>query len=325
MLFLRTAITSVLLLFSSFINAAGYVDKDHYLYPIMIDIRYHKYDEAMAKLEPYAEKGDATALFWYGYMKQSNWGRDRFAAYKWYEKSIEGKNPYSMFKLSGEENTAYVCEVNGWRCSADNLDKAVERWKGLADAGDVRAKYYYQYYSRSFFGVAYDAWIGSDDENAIISAAKKGYLQPLIKSIDTAYRNGYEEFWGEEMYQFLLMNIDKDPKIAMHFVINPYEGMTHEERRSFLLDSLKKGYQASSFSLFIEKKIISKEEAYVYKKAKYIGRGEDTNKDLNMKVFDLSEKKITELNKEAQEFFNSIEHVINFDEMNFMSSSKQDV
>lgn len=32
-------------------SAFGYVDKDHYLYPIMIDIRYHKYDEAMAKLD----------------------------------------------------------------------------------------------------------------------------------------------------------------------------------------------------------------------------------------------------------------------------------
>ena len=58
-------------------SAIGYVEKDSYLYPIMIDIRHKKYDEAMAKLEPYVKQNDSEALFWYGYMKQQNFESNR--------------------------------------------------------------------------------------------------------------------------------------------------------------------------------------------------------------------------------------------------------
>ncbi|WP_261845049.1 hypothetical protein [Aliamphritea ceti] len=327
MLFLRTLFLASVLLISSLNNAAGYVEKDHYLYPIMIDIRYKRYDEAMVKLEPYAKQGDAQALFWYGYMKQSNWGRDRFAAYRWYEKSIEGGNPYSMFKLSGEDGTDYVCDVNGWECAEDNLDKAIQRWGELAEQGDVRAEYYLRYYDRSFLQIGYDAWLSDDNERAIIKAAKKGYYRPLARSTGIAYRakKSYRERWGDEMYQVLLDNIDKDPEIAMHFVYEPYEGMTDLERRNILLNSFKKGYQVSGFSLFIENNLISKEEAYIISGAQLLGTEEEYDKKFHAEMFDVPEKKISYLDKRSEEFFNSIEHVVNFDEMEFMYFSQPDV
>lgn len=327
MFVVRTVVSTILLLVSALVSAAGYVDKNHYLYPIMIDIRYHKYDEAMAKLEPYAEKGDAQALFWYGYMKQSNWGRDRFSAYRWYEKSIEGGNPYSMFKLSGEDGTDYVCEVNGWECSEENLDKALERWKDLAEKGDARAEYYYWFYNRSFFKVGFDAWLTDNNQEVIIKAASKGYYRPLARSAGIARRmkKDYRERWGSEMYQVLLDSIDKDPEIAMHFVHNPYEGMTKEERRGLYIDSLKKGYGGRRYDWAIRDDLISAEEAYVFNRAKHIGTGEDFDEDFYVVKFKIEEKKISELNKESDEFFNSIEQVINFDEMEFMYFSKPDV
>lgn len=306
-------------------SAFGYVDKDHYLYPIMIDIRYKKYDEAMAKLEPYAEQGDAKALFWYGYMKQSNWGRDRFGAYRWYEKSIGGRNPYSMFKLSGEDGTGYVCEVNGWECPEENLDKALERWKELADKGDARAEYYYWFYNRSFFEVGFDAWFTDNNEKAIIKAAEKGYYLPLARSIKAAYGKSYQGFWGREMYQTLLKNVEEDPKITMHFVIHPDENMNEGYRKKLLFDILKKGYRVSYFDRFLDEGLISGNEAYVFIKADYLGSEEEFDQNYYVEKFNIEEEKISELNKEAEGFFNSIEHVINFDEMEFMYFSKPDV
>ncbi|MCV6577391.1 MAG: hypothetical protein OIF58_16840 [Cohaesibacter sp.] len=320
---LRLLIVSTLF-FANFVNSAGYVEKGHYLYPIMVDIRYKKYDEAMEKLEPYAEKGDAQALFWYGYMKQESFGRDRYGAYHWYEKSIEGGNPYSMFKLS-DGRSLRVCEANGWECPEENFDKAIERWKELAEQGDSRAEYHYRYYSRSFFEKVYDAWFSDNNEQAIITAAKKGYNLPLARSIKDAYGKDYREFWGDDMYQALLENIDKNPVIAMYFVHNPYAGMNNEERRNLYLDSLSKGYGGKHYDWAVREGVISSEEAYVFRKAEYIGTGEEFYQKRNVKKFNIEEKKIPELNKRSEEFFNSIEHVINFDEMDFMYRFKPDV
>ena len=114
-------------------SANGYVDKDHYLHPIMIDIRHKDYDAAMVKLEPYVQKNDADALFWYGYMKQSKFGRGRYGAYRWFEKAGELGNPYGMFKLSGVDITDDVCDVSGWDCDKGNLDLAIQRWSELGN------------------------------------------------------------------------------------------------------------------------------------------------------------------------------------------------
>jgi len=314
-------------LVSALAHAAGYVDKDSYLYPIMIDIRYKKYDEAMAKLEPYALKGDATALFWYGYMKQENYGRDRYGAYQWYEKSIEGGNPYSMFRLSGADNTSDVCESNGWECSEENLDKAIERWKALAKEGDVRAAYYYWYYERSSIQMIYDTRLSDNYEKMVIKTASNGYYRPLVESIGTAYslRENYREYWGEEMYQALLDNIDNDPKIAEYFVHNPYPGMTKKQRKELYLDVVKKGGGGDYYGWAFTDGIISNEEAYYFYVAQCLGTGKEFDEEFLANDYGIPMSKIPALNKKAEEFYNNMEHVINFDEMDFMFRFKRDV
>lgn len=323
MFFLRlVAITA--LFSSSLVNASGYVDKDHYLYPIMIDIRYKKYDEAMAKLEPHAEQGDAQALFWYGYMKQQNFGRDRYGAYKWFEKAGEFGNPYALFKLSGIGSTSSVCEANGWKCSEKNLDKALEHWKELSNQGDAKAELWYRVYNRSFIEKLYDKLTGKNQEY-ILNAARKGYIRPLARSVKAPDDESYREYWGEEMYQALLDNINKDPQIAMHFVYEPYEGMTIKERRELLLDSLNKGYRVSFFDLFIDEGLISKDEAYIFRKADYLGSGQNFEHKYFVEKFEIEPSKVGELNEKSEDFFNSMEHVINFDEKEFMFMFDPDV
>ncbi len=325
MFFLRLVVTTALLS-SSLVNATGYVDKGHYLYPIMIDIRYKKYDEAMAKLEPYVLKGDDKALFWYGYMKQQNFGRDRYGAYKWFQQAGELGNPYALFKLSGADSTGEVCEVNGWECSDDNLDKAVSLWKELSEEGDAKAEFFSRIHDRSYLERFYDKFSGKGVEY-FLEAARKGYVRPLASSMIGLHTTGqtYQEYWGEEMYQALLDNIDKDPQIAMHFVHNPYEGMTKDERRRLYIDSLKKGYGGRRYDWAIRDDLISAEEAYVFNRAKHIGTGEDFDEDFYVVKFKIEEKKISGLNKKSEDFFDSIDHVINFDEMDFMFMFKPDV
>lgn len=322
---LRSVVITTLL-FSSWVNANGYVDKDHYLYPIMIDIRYHKYEEAIAKLEPYVEKGDAKALFWYGYMKQQNFGRDRYGAYKWFQQAGELGNPYALFKLSGVDATDDVCEVNGWECSSENLEKAIAIWKSQAERGDARAEYFYRKYSRSFIVKVYDL-IAGNCAGYILDAARKGYVRPLIKAESKARNAGenYQDYWGEEMYQALLDNIDKDPQIAMYFVHTPYEGMTNEKRRKLYLGSLKKGYVGKHYDWAIIDGLISNEEAYVLTRSDHVGAGEDFDQKYYVDKFKVDEKKVHDLNKKSEEFFNSIEHVINFDETEFMFMFRPDV
>jgi|GEM_PF-827107 len=309
------------------LRAAGYVDKDSYLYPIMIDIRYKRYDEAMAKLEPYALKGDATALFWYGYMKQENFGRDRYGAYQWYEESIKGGNPYSMFKLSGAYSTQDACEINGWDCSEEYLDAAIQNWKALAEKGDAKAEYYHWYYDRSFFQQVYEERLTDKYEHAMMQAAKNGYYRPLVESIGIARRakQDYREYWGDEMYQALLDNIDNDPKIAMHFIINPHAGMTEGQRRELYFESVRKGWGGEYYYRFFTDGLISGEEAYVLKKAWHWGTGKEFNEERSRNIFDIPPKDSPELEKKAEELYNSMEHVINFDEMDFMFMFEPDV
>jgi len=313
-------------LYTHDLRAGGYVDKDSYLYPIMIDIRYKRYDEAMAKLEPYALKGDATALFWYGYMKQENFGRDRYDAYRWYEQSIEGDNPYSMFRLSAGASSR-VCEANGWECPDENLDKAVERWKALAEDGDVRAEYYHWYYDRSSIQVIYDRRLSDNYTEMVIKTANKGYYRPLVETIGIARRakEDYREYWGEEMYQALLDNIDNDPKIAKHFVHNPYPGMTKKQRKELYFDVVKKGGGGVLFDWAIDEGIISNEEAYVFYHVRDLGKGEEFDEEYYKKTYKIPSNKVSDLNKKAEEFYNNMEHVINFDEMDFMYRFEPDV
>ncbi|WP_415891645.1 hypothetical protein ACMXYN_09705 [Neptuniibacter sp. PT8_73] len=324
MFFLRIFACSLLVITS--LANAGYVEKGHYLYPIMIDIRYKKYDEAMAKLEPYALEGDAQALFWYGYMKQQNFGRDRYGAYKWFEQAGELGNPYALFKLSGVDGTGDVCEVNGWECSEDNLDKAIIRWKELAKKEDAKAGFFYQIHDRSLLEKFYDKFSGKGVKY-FLDAAKKGYVRPLASSMVGLQTTGktYQEYWGEEMYQALLDNVNKDPQIAMYFVHNPYEGMTNAKRRDLYMDSLKKGYGGRRYDWAISDELISAEEAYIFNRAYHLGTGEEFDEEFYVVKFNVDKKTITELNKKSEEFFNSIEHVINFDEMDFMFMFRPDV
>ena len=292
----------------------------------MIDIRHKDYDAAMVKLEPYVQKNDADALFWYGYMKQQNFGRDRYGAYKWFQQAGELGNPYALFKLSGVDGTGDVCEVNGWECSEDNLDKAIFLWKELAKKGDAKAGFFYQIHDRSFLEKFYDKFSG-EGVKYFLDAAKKGYVRPLASSMVGLQTTGktYQEYWGEEMYQALLDNIDKDPQIAMYFVHNPYEGMKNEDRRNLYLDSLKKGYGGKYYDWAIRDGLISNEEAYVFDRAKHIGTGENFDEVFYAKDYKISENKIPELNNKSEAFFNSIEHVINFDEKEFMFMFDPDV
>ncbi|WP_415891224.1 hypothetical protein ACMXYV_07875 [Neptuniibacter sp. SY11_33] len=317
--------------FTSGLNVAqaGYVEKASYLYPIMIDIRHKDYDSAMAKLEPYVLENDPNALFWYGYMKQSKFGRGRFGAYRWFEKSGSLGNPYGVFKLSGADSTDYVCEVNGWECSDENLDKAIELWKELAAEGDVRAKYLASVYDRSIPGLWYEVITGKDLDR-IREACEGGYCKPIRDLFWSAMNNdeNSKEDWGKDKFQLIIDFVDKDPAIATYRAEFAYEGLTDEERIDLLIDSLKKGYYLAGnylYSFAEHNDSISYEDAYVYAEVASMGGWGHgvTTYLVNKKL--VSEEKIPELKLRAQEFYDNIDHVINFDEMDFMYMSRPDV
>jgi hypothetical protein len=316
-------------LLSCVASAAGYIEKDSYLYPIMIDIRHKDYVAAMAKLEPYVEQKDPAALFWYGYMKQQNFGRDRFLAYHWFEKSIAKGNPYSMYKLSGEGSTEDICEGNGWHCSEENLTKAIEGWKELATKGDAKAEYLYKFYDRSLLEMGIDTWFSDFDDEIMLEAAQKGYYLPLIRRANALSTTEHDrDFWGDELYQFIIDNADKDPALATYRAAHVYEGLSLDERINLLTNSLKKGYYPAGYeilNLALEGKYTSCEKAYKYARVSLLGKYSRGGSHYLIEDGLVSEKKIPELDRQAQEFFDNIEHVINFDEMDFMFMFKPDV
>lgn len=316
----------VFIFLASPVWALGYVEKDSYLYPIMIDIRHKKYDEAMAKLEPYVKQNDSEALFWYGYMKQQSFGRDRYGAYRWFEQSAELGNPYAMFKLSGADNTKDVCETNGWECTSSNLDLAINRWRELSEAGDERAKYWLYSYDSSLVGSWFGYFLGERDKR-IRQACENGYCKPLVRLIKWSDKDNSRESWGDDVYDMFIDFADKDPAIATYRAAYAFEGLTDNQRIKLLIDSLQKGYYPSAnyFYDFAKKGVLSYEDAYVYAEAANLGGAENaltvliTNKGL------VSEKKIPELKLRAKEFYEKIDHVINFDEMDFMFMFRPDV
>lgn len=307
-------------------SAVGYVDKDSYLYPIMIDIRHKKYDEAMEKLESYAEKGDAKALFWYGYMKQQNHGRDRYSAYEWYAKAAQLGNPYAMFKLSNAEGTDTVCEANGWNCSDENLERAINRWSELASKGDIAAEYWANLYGSSFLTRLYHNKSGITEQRTR-AACEQGYCQPLVLILKGSHEEHSREYWGDAYYEMIIDFVYKDPAIATYCAAYAHEGLSDEQRIGLIIDSLKKGYYPAANHLygFAKKGSMTYEDVYVYATAANLGGSENAATVLieNKKL--VPESKLPDLKIKAKVFFDEIQHVINFDEMNFMYRHKPDV
>ncbi|WP_415891228.1 hypothetical protein ACMXYV_07895 [Neptuniibacter sp. SY11_33] len=322
----------IMLLFSvfkvSFVEAKS-IEKGGYLYQIMVDIRHKKYNEAIKKLEPYVQKNDPAALFWYGYMKQESQGSERMGADHWFEKSIESGNPYSMFKLSGKEGTDVVCESNGWICSDEYFDSAIHEWEKLAVNGDVKAEYLYRYYNRSFLGIAFDAWITGKDHELILEAAKKGYYRPLARrtSYAASQKEHPKDFWGEELLNVLRNNTDKDPQIATYRAMHVYEDLTDRQRVDLLVNSLAQGYYPASNYLyeFAKKGVLTFEDVYVYAEVSNIGGFSNALTVVIENRGLVSNEVIPELKIKAKIFFDEIQHVINFDEMDFMYRHKPDV
>lgn len=305
---------------------AGYVEKDSYLYSIMIDIRHKKYEAAMRKLEPFVQQNDPQALFWYGYMKQQNHGRDRYGAYQWYEKAAELGNPYAMFKLSNAEGTDTVCDANGWDCSDENLERAINRWRELADKGDAAAKYWSNLYGSSFLSRLYHNKIGITEQRTR-EACEQGYCQPLVLILKGSHDEHSREYWGDAYFQMIIDFVHKDPAIATYRAVYAYEGLSDEERIGLIVESLKKGYYPAANHLygFAKKGSLTYEDVYIYATVANLGGSENAATVLIESKKLVAEKKLPELKNKAQEFFHSIQHVVNFDEMDFMYRHKPDV
>ncbi|WP_415884414.1 tetratricopeptide repeat protein [Neptuniibacter sp. QD34_54] len=322
----------LIFLFTIFTNvsfASTSIGKDSHLYPIMVDIRHKKYDEAMAKLEPYAQKGDAEALFWYGYMKQQNFGRDRYTAYRWFEKAAELGNPYAMYKLSGDADNSgisEVCDINGWPCSGHRFEEAMDKWKDLAKKGDIKANYIYRLKNRSFFVRFYENESGKSLEK-MVAACRNGYCQPIVRTLRRLSMKSLENM--NEGFGEAIMELEKyDPAILEARAVFFAKDLNKQERVSMLDSSLRKGYYKAGVSLFnlaISESLVSMEDAYVYGRVAELGKYKDGISSYLIENKLVSQQKVPELEKKAQEFFDNIEHVINFDEMDFMYMFRPDV
>jgi hypothetical protein len=311
------------------VSAVGYVEKGSYLYPIMIDIRHKDYDAAMVKLEPYVENKDPVALFWYGYMKQQSHGRDRYGAYQWYEKAAELGNPYAMYKLSGDADSSgvsEVCDTNGWPCSGNRFDEAMDKWKDLAKKGDIKANYIYRFKDRSFFVRFYENESGKSLQR-MVTSCRNGYCQPIVRILRRLSIKNLENM--DDGFDEAIIELEKyDPAILAARAVFFAKDLTKQERIDMLVSSLRKGYYKAGVNLFnlaISENLVSMEDAYVYGKIAELGKYKDGRSSYLIENKLVSEKRIPELEKRALEFFDNIEHVINFDEMDFMFMFKPDV
>lgn len=314
--------------YTAFANGV-YVNQDSDLYFALIDIRNKNYDDAIVKLEPLVEKNDAEALFWYGYMKQSKFGRGRYGAYRWFEKAGELGNPYGMFKLSGTDITDDVCDTTGWDCDKGKLDLAIQRWIELAAEGDIRAEYFAEFYDRSAPSIWFDEVSGNNKER-IRNACENGYCSPFRRLITTAIndKKHSREDWSDDYYQMIKKYSLIDPAIATYRAQYAYEGLGVTNRVDLLLDSLNKGYYKAGvalFSLSLNEKLIPVEDAYVYVKVAEMGNHTSGRSDFIIDNNLVEKDKFPALDLKARKIFENIKHQINFDEMDFMYMSRPDV
>lgn len=150
------------------------------MYDILVNIQHGDTKSAYEKLMILVDKNDSEAPFWVAKMIYQASVKSIPRAINLYELSANQGNPYACYELSplGKGCLAYFGKKT---CTDENLNKAIELFKAVAEQGDLRAQYFLL--KRQQLDQSKETRAQYIQE--VIRFAQAHYYQPLMDYVNT--------------------------------------------------------------------------------------------------------------------------------------------
>lgn len=280
------------------------------MYEILVNIQHGDTKSAYEKLMILVDKNDYEAQFWVAKMIYQASVKSIPRAINLYELSANQGNPYAYYELSplGKGCLAYFGERT---CTEENLNKAIELFKPLAEQGDLRAQY---------FLLKQQQLDQSKETRAqyiqeVIRFAQAHYYQPLMDYVNTILiyspSKGKSEAKTGEQYQ---LAIDLLTVAANHNYIPAINDLafflkeTEKNESNRLLDASLKLGSTSIVEYKYHRSNEGSEDEYFYN-ALYKGLSGQYAFD----VHTLNEEERAKVNEKVKLFMNDITPMVYID------------